>query len=74
MRDNTLFAIFIIAAFTGLIFVGYFENQNKVVVNKQPVEVNQTYQQDSLCRIWVDSTHLRVAFKTWYNNHKGKVK
>ena len=37
-------------------------------------EVNQTYAQDSLCQVWVDSTHLRVAFKTWYNKNKGKVK
>lgn len=50
---------------------------NKTVTKKtQPPkqEVNQTYQQDSLCQVWVDSTHLRVAFKTWYNKNKGEVK
>jgi len=50
---------------------------NKMVTKKtQPPkqEENKTYQQDSLCQVWVDSTHLRIAFKTWYNKNKGKVK
>lgn len=25
-----------------------------------------TYEEDSLCRVWVDSTHLRNGFKVWY--------
>ncbi len=33
---------------------------------EQPIGHTITYQEDSLCRVWVDSTHIRIAFKDYY--------
>lgn len=35
---------------------------------------NSIYEEDSLCRVWVNDTAQRIAFKHWYNKQKSKTK
>lgn len=77
MKDNYksgfIFGLFIGAML--MVLVSLIMLDKMVTKKTQPPkqEENKTYVQDSLCQVWVDSTHLRVAFKTWYNKNKGKV-
>lgn len=74
MKDNFITGFIVGSLF--FIFVNIYLLGNVKKEKQQPPkqEINQTYVQDSLCQVWVDSTHLRIAFKTWCNKNKGRVK
>lgn len=63
-----------VVTITSIVLLYIIDNTCNNIKQQPKQEVNQTYLQDSLCQVWVDSTHLRIAFKTWYNNNKGRVK
>lgn len=66
------FVIMSIMAMYFKIKIDSIEKREPEKIEEIKVAHSQTYLEDSLCRVWIDDTANRVAFKHWYNKQLNK--
>lgn len=67
---RVIFVIFLLSVILSCIIKGRKESINDKVTIKDTCIIEN---RDSIGRVWLDSTHIRVMFKNWYAKNYLKI-